>query len=260
MTYYLLGSGNMAHFLAQRMNGAGHVCVGIWGRDHEAAARLAKRYHFPLLSGDGDVHDGPDVCLLAVSDNSIEALAMKLRLGTTALIHFGGSVSIGKLATGAAQYGVVWPLYSIRKDALPVSRKFPCIIEASDERTIGIVREVGRAISDETVQLSGEQRQWLHTAAVLSNNFTTYLLGIAERICLEHSIPFSLLQPILSQLVKNIETRSPQLLQTGPARRNDVETMSRHLVMMAAKPHWQEVYKALSAAISKDFSAPGGSH
>lgn len=255
MTYYLLGTGNMAEFLAMRMNGAGHVCVGLWGRDPDAAAKLARKHHFPLMQRIPGMHDGPDACLLAISDNAIPDVAKDIRLNTTTLIHFAGGVSSGKLAVAASRYGVAWPLYSIRKAYLPVERKFPCIIEGNTNEALGIVRDIARAVSDTVVELSGEQRQWLHTAAVVSNNFTNYLLSIAAEICRVNGIPFMLLQPIMQQLLKNAESQSPRSLQTGPAKRGDTATMAKHLELMQDKPHWQEVYKALSAAIAADFKA-----
>lgn len=254
MTYYLIGTGNTAYLLAKRMEGAGHVCVGLWGRNTEHTEKLAKEYQFPMLGNLTDIHDGPDVCLLAVADNAIAEVAKQLQFNTTTLIHFAGSVSMGKLSFAAKRYGVIWPLYSIRKEHLPVERKFPCIVEGVSGEAISVIRSIAKSISDTTVELSGEQRQWLHAGAVLSNNFTTYLLNMAEEICWANGIPFTLLHPILQQLVKGIQTQSPRSLQTGPARRGDEITMEQHLQLMAYRPHWQEVYKALSAAIKADFS------
>lgn len=253
MTYFLIGSGNMAWFMASRMQAAGHTCYGILGRNREAVNLLACAFNIPVVQ---QVNDGADACLLAVSDHAIGEVAGKLRLSSTVLVHHSGSVSIDTLAPGANRTGVVWPVYSILKKDLPVHRQFPCLYEANSITAANIVQEICIAVSSIQYEADSAQRQWMHLAAVSANNFTNFLLGICTEICKQQHIPFSLLQPILQQTLDRAAIYDPKEVQTGPARRNDLNTQQAHLSMLDNHPSWQAVYKAISAAIKDTYEAP----
>lgn len=255
MTYYLLGTGNMAFFLAARMQAAGHTCTGLWGRNADAAGILARVYNFPLLQSLSEIHDGPDACLLAVSDGAIGKVASSLNLAQTTLIHHSGSAGTGVLGNSGNQ-GIAWPVYSILRSDLPTHRNFPCIWEANTVTALRVVQEVCAAISGIAYEAAAGQRQALHLSAVIGNNFTNYLLRMCADICAAQNVPFSLLQPILQQTLDRANLQHPSMMQTGPARRNDAITMSAQMEMLQTNPHWQRVYAALSEAIKNTYSAP----
>lgn len=254
MTYYLIGSGNMAWFLASRMQSGGHTCVGIWGRNAGATMALAREYNLPLLQSLADIHDGPDACLLAVSDSAIEEVAAGLSFNATVLIHHSGSAAAGILGKSLLQ-GIVWPVYSILKKEIPLHRNFPCVWEANTKNARRVVQEVCVAISGIQYEAALGQRQWMHLTAVMGNNFTNYLLGMCADICTQHQLPFNLLQPILQQTLDRINTAHPRDVQTGPARRNDLTTIRTQMDMLQDNPHWQSVYFALTDAIKNTYAA-----
>ena len=257
MTYYLIGSGNMASFLAMRMQSAGHICLGIYSRNLTTAKELAHKHRVPLLQDISEIHDGADACLLAISDSAIKDIMAKPVLKTTVLIHHSGSISINALSVAAKHTGVVWPVYSILKKDLPQHRQFPCVWEAGTDYAKRIVLGICNAISGIQYEADSAQRQWLHMTAVIGNNFTNYLLGICMDICKLQNIPFSLLQPILQQTLDRVNIYNPKDVQTGPARRGDETTMNAHLALLEMEPHWQEVYRALSAAIEHSYKKQG---
>ncbi len=257
MTYYLIGSGNMAWFLAARMQSGGHTCVGLWARNQAAGTALARVYNLPLLQSLLEIHDGPDACLLAVSDAAIEEVAGQLAFNTTVLIHHSGSASAGILGRSLLQ-GIAWPVYSILKKDMPVHRNFPCVWEANSTNARRTVQDVCAAISGIQYEAATGQRQWLHLTAVAGNNFTNYLLGMCADICAQHNLPFNLLQPILQQTLDRVNTAHPRTLQTGPARRNDEPTIHKHLEMLHENPYWQAVYSALTDAIKNTYAVTPG--
>jgi predicted short-subunit dehydrogenase-like oxidoreductase (DUF2520 family) len=254
MNYYLVGSGNMAWFLMARMQGSGHSCSGIMGRNKAAVAELAREYNVPVLQS---LNDGADACLMAVSDSSIGEVAKKMSFKSTVLIHHSGSIGMNALAIGASRTGVVWPVYSILKKDLPTHRQFPVLWETNHKAANAIVADVCNALTAIQYEATSEQRQWMHLSAVLGNNFTNYLLGMCADICKDQQLPFNLLQPILQQTIDRVNIYNPKEVQTGPARRDDLVTQEKHLAMMSENPHWQAVYAALSAAIKNTYQVPG---
>lgn len=258
MTYTLIGTGNMAWLIAARMLGAGHTCVGAWGRNSPELEGLCAAFSLPRLSGIQQITDGPDACILAVSDSAIAAVAGQLALRHTTLIHTGGSIPIDALAGNSGNFGVLWPVYSIRKASLPVHRSFAAVIEANTTAALEAVRAVAKAICDITYEANSEQRAGLHLAAVVSNNFVNHLLSIATDICAGEGAPISLLQPLIEQTIANMRTQHPAESQTGPARRGDEATIGRHIAALADRPDWQALYKAMSASIMNQYRPIGG--
>ncbi len=134
---------------------------------------------------------------------------------------------------------------------MPRHREIPCAIAGSDPHTLSIIRNLAHGFSDTVFEADDRQRQWLHLAAVIGNNFVNHLMVIDEMICDSQSLPFSVLQPILRQTFSRIQAEHPMALQTGPAVRNDEETIRKHLSLLGIRQEWQDVYRTMTASIRK---------
>lgn len=75
---------------------------------------------------------------------------------------------------------------------------------------------------------------------------------IGNEICEENNIPFDILTPLIQETALKINTLSPNAAQTGPARRNDIQTMQTHLEQLRSKDN-QKIYKLLSESIQKKY-------
>ena len=106
------------------------------------------------------------------------------------------------------------------------------------------------SISQNVHHIDSEQRKKLHLAAVFVNNFTNYLYGVGEELCLEEGLSFDLLKPLILETAEKVRTISPKEAQTGPARRNDEKSMESHLKLLNNKEHIT-LYKLLSQAIKQ---------
>jgi predicted short-subunit dehydrogenase-like oxidoreductase (DUF2520 family) len=252
MTYTLIGTGNMACFLASRLFGKDFECKGVYGRTASDAKALADKLETEVITDLASIPDTYDCCIVAVSDNAVEEIASKLDFKNTVLIHTAGSVSLRHI--NAPDKAVLWFIYSLLKDALPSHRAIPAVIEASTPRALETVQAIAMEISDLVHEANAQQREWLHLTAVLGNNFTNHLVAICEQACQEQQLPFALLKPILQQTFTRIETASAIDVQTGPARRGDEKTIARHLDILSAHPYWQQLYRAASASIEDMYS------
>lgn len=255
MTFYIIGSGNMAWFLVKRLTGAGHICKGIYSRNKETMATLAEAYGLKVLNAPEEIQDDADCCIMAIADSAIEEVVRRLTFTNTVLIHTAGAASINMLSHSANYYGVIWLIYSIVKTDLPVHREIPCAYEYSDTRAKAVMLELIESITDITYEADGASRRWLHLCAVLSNNFTNHLMAIASEICRNETIPFELLLPILKQTFERIEHNPPRQLQTGPARRNDQKTMSSHAALLQEHPEWRRLYEAVNESIKAMYKS-----
>ena len=251
MTYTIIGTGNMAWFLSQRLHEAGFVCKGIYGRDAEHAAKLANVIQSDVIS---DVQQLPesDVCILAVKDTVVAEIAGTLNLSSTVVIHTAGSVAVDVLPQ--ADTGVLWFIFSINKSNLPDHRNIPAVYETRSVKAKEVLRQLAQAVTDMVSEVSWQQRQWLHLGAVLGNNFANHLFALCEQLCNEQGLPFSLLQPIIQQTLGNLNGASPQTTQTGPAIRGDRSTMDAHLRLLQEHPALQRIYEVLSTSIEDMYN------
>jgi len=249
MNYLLIGSGNIAWFLAQELTAGGHTCSGIYARNKSEGSRLARFHNVPFFESLSELYDGPDACILTVPDSAIATVAAQLSFSSTVLLHTAGAADISLLQAAAKLYGVLWPVYSIKKENLPQHGQVPIVWEASDNVAAKILRSLARTLSTIEKELDGTQRKKLHLSAVMSNNFCNHLIAVATGICKEAGVPVSLLFPILQQTFSPEHMTHAAQLQTGPAIRRDQPTIEEHLALLALHPEWQAVYQALTASI-----------
>ena len=68
--------------------------------------------------------------------------------------------------------------------------------------------------------------------------------------CKDNDLSFDLLSPLIRETFNKIDEISPQKAQSGPAIRNDKNTLKRHLELIK-NPVLKKVYSSLTTAIQK---------
>lgn len=249
MKYQIIGTGNTAWFLAKRLSAEGHKCVRVYGRNITKAKALADSINTIATNKLSDIKDDADCCFIAISDHAIAEITKQLSFKNTVLIHTAGSVDRSILSEAAKHNGVIWPIYSINKNNLPTHRDIPCVIEVADDESLRVISRLVNSITDKVYNVDSEQRAILHLSAVLSNNFVNHLFTISEKLCIDKDVPFALLLPIITQTAERIYSKSPEDLQTGPAKRGDTATILKHLEILQDNEDWQNIYKSITTSI-----------
>jgi predicted short-subunit dehydrogenase-like oxidoreductase (DUF2520 family) len=118
---------------------------------------------------------------------------------------------------------------------------------ASRWRDIIVLDNTGAEIR--SYPLDSEGRARLHLAAVFSGNFINTLLAVAYDIS---GADFAYLKPLVQETVKRaFAAKYPADVQTGPARRGDENSISKHLELLTEHPEWQAIYRLLTDNIIK---------
>ena len=113
-----------------------------------------------------------------------------------------------------------------------------------------ILKKLAKLIGSKSFVLNSSKREQLHLAAVLVNNFTNHLFAEANLICKKNNLPFDLLLPLIKETVEKIDKLSPKDSQTGPASRNDSETISKQIKLITNN-RLKKIYKVLTSAIQE---------
>ena len=168
------------------------------------------------------------------------------------MVHTAGSVSREILKPISERNGVLYPLQSLRRETEHVPG-IPILVDASDGDSLKVLEGLAASVSSQVARASDAERLKLHTAAVIVNNFSNHLYTLAEDFCKRSGVEFKLLVPLIKETADRISILSPAGLQTGPAIRNDMGTIEKHLDLLSGFPEIQKIYRQLTESI-KSFS------
>lgn len=251
MKITILGSGNVGTHLAKALYSAGHQIVQIWSREYDHAEALANQVFAEPIDRLKLLYPTSDVYILAVADDALFDLALDLKLREAVVMHTAGSVSMKVLAPISRKHGVIWsPQTFIRDVAMDYSR-LPFCIEGSSDEVLRQIRELLTPVSQHIYDIDSQQRQWLHLAAVMTNNFGNAINALAQDLLEEHDIPFEILHPLIEMTAEKLKHGGLWQQQTGPARRQDQKTIDRHRSMLVEDEKVLRLYELMTEIIQQ---------
>lgn len=251
MNIVIIGSGNVAAVLGRKFTAAGHKIIQIYSRNASAASELAYEWDTESANYMTLINKHADVYIIAVSDNALEELVSKLKLPGKVVAHTAGSVSKEILKNITSHYGVFYPLQSLRKEIISLP-DIPVFFEGSDTIATSTLQKLAQSISfEQPVAAGSEDRLKLHIAAVVVSNFTNHLYMLAERYCEVEGINFRQLLPLIEETVQRLKISSPAGTMTGPAMRNDQDTIQKHIELLKNHPQLQKIYQVLTESIQQ---------
>jgi len=245
-TINIIGTGNVAWHLAMALQNEDEYAIqAVAGRSPEALSQFTK---LATSCVSVDKLQLCDLTIIAVADDAIKKVLKTIPYTEGLFVHTSGSVSMEVLSM-YKNHGVLYPLQSFSKGIPLDFTHIPICIEASHKSNIKVLEKVAFALSEKVQEISSPQRKKLHIAAVFVNNFTNHCYTIAQDICTSNELSFDLLRPLLQHTAQKAVQNSPSKMQTGPAKRNDQETIATHLGHLSDRQQ-QKVYDILSQAIT----------
>lgn len=253
MNIVFLGSGNAATALARLMVQKGHSILQVWSLTTLHAQELAMEVNAEVLTDFNNIHPLTDICVLAVSDDVVAQVATQLSISKKVLVHTAGSVNIDVLQSASINYGVLYPLQSLRKE-MKTTAEIPFLVDGNTNEVKVMLFDFAKSLSDLVRFAADAERLQYHVAAVVVNNFTNHLYAIAEKFCKQQQLDFKLLHPLALETAQRLQTSSAFESQTGPSRRGDEETMNKHLELLEGNHQLQQLYKVISNSILEMYS------
>jgi predicted short-subunit dehydrogenase-like oxidoreductase (DUF2520 family) len=247
MNIVLIGSGNVATVLGRKIKAAGHNVIQVVSRKPENAQILANELGCASAGLTGVVKNAA-IYIISIADSALHNFHTQMSLGNQLVVHTAGSVSKDVLQHISSAYGVLYPLQSMRME-MPVLPNIPICIDGNDSRSLGLIKEFATSIADSVTHCSDDERLKLHVGAVVVSNFTNHLYAQAQDFCEKEGVEFKQLQPLIEETARRMQLVSPRDLQTGPAIRNDVFTLDRHLKALASHPKLKYLYIKLTDSI-----------
>lgn len=250
MRVVIIGSGNVASVLSRLFKKNDHEIIQVISRSAEHAKILAKEFNCTFTDHYGNINKSADLYLFAVNDGALYDLNKTMHLGNKLILHTAGSVPKDVLKDVSLNYGVLYPLQSLRKE-MEYLNDIPFLIDGNTGETITLIENFAKTISATVTKATDEERLKLHVAAVIVSNFTNHLYALAEEFCEKEKIDFKLLLPLINETAERVASCSPADVQTGPAARNDIFTLDKHLRVLSNHPRLKYIYLKLTESIMK---------
>lgn len=271
---FVVGAGPVATALAGGLRIAGVPVLGLWARRPDAArAAGATSGVAAYSSAPPDLLLESSVVIVAVADRSIAEVARML-VGTGlvgrshVLVHCSGVLSASEafadIADRVGGVAIMHPLRAI-PDGHAAMRDLAGTVFGieGDEAGRRTVRDLVVALGGRPLELAGDKLAAYHAAAATASNYLVALVDAAAamlgRAGIETGDAVGALLPLMRGTLDNIAGAGVEAALTGPIRRGDAETVSRHLEALAGAPSAViEVYRALGKLTVELARSTGG--
>lgn len=257
-TISIIGGGNVAFRLSIALQKAGHTIESIYNRDTEKAEqiiRAVKRYKgSPILAKNIGELKQSQIILVCVSDTAIGQIAKQLSHSNSIIAHTSGATDINILENnGIKNAGVFYPLMTLSKNKDIDFKIVPFLIESNNIAINNTLIQLVKSLKAEYKICSSKERLKMHTAAVFATNFVNYMLSLSYDIS---SPDFVFLLPSVIESVRKAFLNTPAVSQTGPALREDINTIDKHIQYLQENnyPIEKDVYEYLTKKIIDKFA------
>jgi predicted short-subunit dehydrogenase-like oxidoreductase (DUF2520 family) len=260
-TTFIVGAGPVATALAGALRLGGVPVLGLWAR-RAAPARLAGSIAgvAAFSSAPPDLLLETEVVILAVRDQVITEVAQML-LGTGlintrhVLLHCAGAASarelLGPVADRVAGIGTLHPLSAIADGKISMrALKGTVFGVEGDDAGRTTAGKLVAAISGIVLPLDGTQMASYHAAAALASNYLVAAIDAAAAVLASAGVAADkaaqALIPLAEGALRNIAAHGTTGGLTGPVRRGDLATVTRHLEAIRDRPELAEIYRVLA--------------
>jgi predicted short-subunit dehydrogenase-like oxidoreductase (DUF2520 family) len=250
MKVVIIGSGNVATVLSRLIQKAGHEIIQVVSRNKDHAVILASGYNANAGSLLDEQFDEAEIYIIALSDAALETIEKLTALNNKFVVHTAGSISKNVLKALSSSYGVLYPLQTLSKITEQIP-EIPFLVEGNNQETLDRITEFAKTLSPKVIPVTEAERLHYHIAAVFAGNFTNHMYALAENFCEMEKIDFKNLLPLINEVTQKANNNSPHDVQTGPAMREDIFTINRHLQELSSHAEIKYLYLKLSESILK---------
>ncbi len=252
MDIIIIGSGNTASILGRKSISAGHRICQVYGRTEENARRLARQLNAEAVSSVSAIGQKADLMIIALRDEAILPFLQTTKSIQFPVVHTAGAVPCSAIKNPGNAYGVLYPLQSLRKE-IEILPSLTLLVDGNSPETLEVIMQFASTIAGVVIQADDAARLKYHLAATLVNNFTNFLFVLAENFCKKENISFTVLQPLIEETVLRLRNISPLEAQTGPAIRNDLQTLDSHRQILEDFPALSRIYEMFTTEIQNFY-------
>ena len=257
----IVGAGNLGSALADSLWRAGYVIESVVVRSRSRSLKRVKKLVHQvgaLASTSVPALMNVDLVWLCVSDSEIATVSRTLSekggWKGRVVLHSSGALNSDELAVLRAQGATVasvHPLMTFVDRSNGSLAGVPFAVEG-DARAVRTARRIIRDLGGHAYPIRKSEKAAYHAWATFASPLLTALLATAERVAATAGVPPAAacrrMLPILLRTLENYARFGAPGAFSGPIVRGDVDTVVRHLRILARVPEAHAVYVALAKA------------
>jgi predicted short-subunit dehydrogenase-like oxidoreductase (DUF2520 family) len=248
-TITVVGSGRVAEALTVALYGTGHKIVSVISRNLTTARALAEKVNSTATQS-MRISAETNLLLLAVPDSAIGEVAKGLITDpSTIVVHTSGSTGTDVFPPAIRHYGVIYPLQTFTSGRQVGMADIHFFTEASDARSHELIDKVVSSVGRNIHHLDTERRRVLHLSAVFVSNFVNHMLVAGIITAGRKGIDQSVFEPLVRETVEKAFELGPLPSQTGPAIRNDINTIEKHIELLSFSDDLRNLYRIITDSI-----------
>jgi len=243
------GAGRVAGALCNEMHCSGIRIVQVSSEKSTNGKSLARKCKAVWSSG-LEFRDQADIIIVAVPDHRLQEVLGRIECPDNTLVaHTAGSFGLDLFPERIRHRGVFYPLQTFSEKRKIDFRDLPFFIETSDEKSSLILKKLAELLGGRVYFVDSDHRKMLHLAAVFACNFVNHMLTAGKEVTTKAGISFEVLKPLIQETISKALENGPEGSQTGPAARNDRNTIAGHMDLLSFSPDLQKVYREVTRSI-----------
>jgi len=244
------GAGRVAEALCKELFHAGYNIDFVVSENEATGKPLADSCE-ATWSHDLSYPKSTKVIIVAVPDQRLKSVLESITCHPDTLVaHTAGSIGLEIFPAKLLKRGILYPLQTFSKGRNISFADLPFMLEASDAESSGILKTLAESIGGNVHFVDTEHRRLLHMAAVFACNFTNHMLTLGRNVALKADFPFEILVPLIKETISKAIDSGPENSQTGPAVRNDTNTIEKHLELLSYSTELQRIYSEMTQSIT----------
>jgi len=248
-----VGAGRVANALCRQLYSSGHK-IGLIVSETEKNGKILADYCKTSWSRDLIFPELTDIIFVAVPDQKLKSVLDTLKCGSeTLVVHTAGSIGIEVFPKHLKRKGIFYPLQTFSPKRKVIFTNVPIFLESSDRFSSVIMERLAESIGGKVYLANSEQRRMMHVAAVFASNFTNLMLTVSKELTLKSDFPFEVMKPLIEETIYKAMDIGPENSQTGPAIRNDQNTIEKHLELLSFSPELKRLYFEITRAITEYY-------
>lgn len=245
------GAGRLAGIMCREMHNAGYK-IDMIVSESEKRGRFVAGLCSAVWSDKLIFPDSTEAIIVAVPDSRLKSVLGLIQCRQETLVaHTAGSFGLDVFPGNIIRKGVFYPLQTFSHNRSIGFKNLPVFIEASDSYSSGLLEDIADSLCARKYFSDAEHRRMIHLAAVFVCNFTNHMLTHGKVLAERSGFSYEELKPLIKETFLKALEEGPENSQTGPAVRNDINTIQKHLELLSFDRDLQKIYKEISASIFK---------
>jgi len=243
------GAGRVASALCRMLYNCGNSIDLIVSETENSCRSLADSCN-ASWSTKPEFPETTSVIIVSVPDRSLKSVLYTLKCSSdTLVVHTAGSFGLDVFPENIKNRGVFYPLQTFSHNRQVDFNNLPFFIESEDDFINSTLKKLAESMGATAFACDSGHRKMLHVAAVFSCNFTNHMLTIGKELSERAGFSYDILKPLIVETILKAAEYGPENSQTGPAVRNDINTIEKHLDLLSFSPELQSLYKEVTKSI-----------